>query len=163
MKQTAIVASFALLLAGCAAHEHTEAVDPGVLLPWTYQGIAPRDVSVESFVLVDADEMNAAAAAATEAGEAWPLDPIEVARRFAEPWGGRYTSIEKSDEPSESPKATTVTVVRGGFLDDSVWGDWNQLLLLRRSDGTWHIDEARRAWRCYRGHQRESFGERWCL
>jgi len=86
-----------------------------------------------------------------------------VAQRFVGPQHGRYVSIEKVDEASEFPRTTTITIVSGSYLDDSVWGVWDQLLLSRGSDGLWRIDEARRAWRCYRGHQTDSFGERRCL
>lgn len=147
MKQTLLVIVSALVLAGCAAQ-----VDVG-----------PRDIPVESFELLDVKDANARATAAAAAGELWPLDALSVAERFVEWGGGRYVSIEKVDEPSESPKATTITIIRGGYLDDSIWGHWNQLFLSRQSDDTWRIDEARRAWRCYRAHQTDSFGERRCL
>ena len=42
-------------------------------------------------------------------------------------------------------------------------GDWHRITLQRLPDGTWRLVEARRAFRCYRGHQQESFGERLCL
>lgn len=145
----------ALLLAGCAAQRQEE--------PAPSRSIDPGDIPVESLVLVDVDDSNSAAATAAEAGEVWPLDALSVAERFVGEMSGRYLSIEKVDEPTESPKATTITIIRGGYLDDSVWGTWDQLTLSRQPDGTWRIDEARRAWRCYRGHQTDFFGERWCL
>jgi len=147
MKKLTVLAVSAVLLAGCAAH--TE--------------IGPRDYAVDSFDLIDAEEMNSDVLAAAAAGEEWQLDALSVAQRFVKPIYGRYLSIEKVDEPSERPRTTTITIIRGSYLDDSVWGEWDQLLLSRQPEGAWLIDEARRAWRCYRGHQTESFGERWCL
>ena len=155
------VALSVLLLTGCAARDNTEPeVSAGLLID---SDVAARDLPVESFVLVDAGDANSLAAAAAEAGEQWPSDALAVAQRFVGPQHGRYVNIEKVDEASEFPHATTVTIISGSYLDDSVWGVWDQLLLSRGPDGLWRIDEARRAWRCYRGHQTDSFGERWCL
>ena len=152
MKQLAFIALCALVLAGCTARSGLRPDD-----------ISPRDIPVESFVLVEVDEANSRVAAAVAAGEEWPFDALAVAESLVGSPGGRYASIERVDAPAEVPNATTITFIAGGYLDDSVWGDWNQVLLSRMADGTWRIDEARRAWNCYRGHQTESFGERWCL
>ncbi len=45
----------------------------------------------------------------------------------------------------------TVIVVRDGFQDDSVRGDWHEFTLLRAADDAWTVDAARRAYRCWRG------------
>jgi len=45
----------------------------------------------------------------------------------------------------------TVIVVRDGFQDDSVRGDWHEFKLSRSADGDWTVDAARRAYRCWRG------------
>ena len=161
MTRLVALALSALLLAGCASMNSAQPdAQSGVI---SSPDTAPRGLSVESFVLVDATDANTLAAAAAAAGEEWPSDALAVAQRFAGPQHGRYVSIEKVDEASERPNATTITVISGSFLDDSVWGVWNQLLLSRGPDGLWRIDEARRAWRCHRGHQTGFFGERWCL
>jgi len=161
MRLLILSALCALIFAGCAARGGGEPVDAAA--PDGLAQVAPRDMPVESFVLVDVEDANSRTGAAAEAGEQWPFDALAVAQRFTGPDASRYLSIEKTDEMTESPNATTITLVSGGYLDDSVWGVWNQLLLSRGADGVWHIDEARRAWRCYRGHQTDSFGEQWCL
>ena len=163
MKNSALMLALLLLLVGCAARQGGAPEEPEIDGLGVGQVMSPRDVPVGSYVLVDATEVNAEAAAAATSGEEWPRDPLEVAKRLTGPLTGRYVSIEKVDEPGERAGATTVTVIDGSFLDDSVWGVWNRLLLTRMDDGTWRITEARLAWRCYRGHQRDSFGERWCL
>jgi hypothetical protein len=122
-----------------------------------------RDIPVESYMLADVEHVNAVVAGAAAADEEWVRDPVEVAERVVGNIHGRYYSVERVDEPSERPARTVVTVITGSYLDDSVWGTWNQVLLSRDDSGVWSVDEARRAWRCRRGHQRESFGERLCL
>ncbi len=124
--------------------------------------ISPRDLPVESFVLVETADINARIVAAVESGDDWPFDPVSVAFEFLGSMEYRYVNIEKNDD-IESPNNTIVTIIRGGLLDDSVWGTWDQLQLSRTPKGIWHVDEARRAWRCYRGHQKDSFGKRLCL
>lgn len=135
------------LLAGCAGQ-----VQPG-----------PRDIPVESYTLVDVEDVNARVADAAASGEEWVRDPLEVAERVVGDIFGRYCSIERVDELTERPASTVVTLITGWYLDDSVWGTWNQVLLSRDDAGVWTVDEARRAWRCHRAHQKESFGERLCL
>jgi len=155
MRLLVAIALCAALLSGCAGSEEFRIPTPS--------DADPRGLPVESYRLVAIDEMNSAVMAAAAAGEEWPRDPLMVAWRFLEGLDGRYASVERVDEQKEWPWHTTITVIRGAWLDDSVWGVWDQLLLSRQEDGSWLIDEARRAWRCYRGHQMELFGERWCL
>lgn len=147
MRRIALIMLTAVLLTSCAGR-----VEPG-----------PRDVPVESYVLVDVDDINARVRNAAAANEEWVRDPRAVAERFVRGVGGRYLSVERVDELTERPQSTTITIIRAKYLDDSVWGDWNQLLLSRASSGAWYVDEARRAWRCHRGHQTRAFGERLCL
>jgi hypothetical protein len=135
------------LLAGCAGQ-----VPP-----------SPRDIPVESYVLVDVEGVNAEVALGAATGEEWVRDAIEVAKRVVGDIFGRYYSVERVDGPSERPTSTVVTVITGSYLDDSIWGTWNQVLLSRDETGVWSVVEARRAWRCHRAHQRESFGERLCI
>jgi hypothetical protein len=135
------------LLAGCAGQVQ----------------LGPREIPVESYVLVDVEEANARVAGAAAAGEGWVRDPLAVAETVVGESFGRYYSVERVDERTERPRSTVVTLITGDYLDDSVWGTWNQILLSRDDAGVWSADEARRAWRCWRGHQRQSFGERLCL
>lgn len=124
--------------------------------------ISPTDLPIESFVLLETDDINSRILSATEAGNDWPYDPVSVAIEFLGTTDYRYLNIERKDD-QKSPAKTVVTIIRGGFQDDSVWGNWEQLYLSKNESGAWEVHEARRAWRCYRGHQTNSFGKRLCM
>jgi len=126
------------------------------------QELSPKDLPVESYILVETLDINTRIITAAEKGEEWPNDPISIAIEYSGSLKYRYVNIEKSDNV-ESPNNTIVTIIRGGMEDDSVWGTWEQLRMTKNSEGIWLVDEARRAWRCYRGYQIDSFGKRYCL
>ena len=58
--------------------------------------------------------------------------------------------IETFSDPKEDFNQVTVIVVRDGFQDDSLRGDWHKFELKRAADGAWAVDAARRAYRCWR-------------
>jgi hypothetical protein len=124
----------------------------------------PSEIPVESWDLVEVEGFNARIDEAVNAGETWPRDPIIVTSEFI--WGGlsaHYTRLEKQDNRVEGADSTVIVIVRDRFLDDSIRGDWHRITLYRLSDMTWRLAEARRAFRCYRGRQLDSFGSSLCL
>ena len=135
-----------------AAQEPADGTTPG----------EEADVPVGSFVLVDVTERNAEVASAVAEGETWPSDPIDLVLWYLEFRDAPTISISREDAPGEVAGTTTVTVVRDRLLDDSVRGIWDQLVLTRQDDGTWRIEEARRAYRCRRGFQQDAFGDLPC-
>jgi hypothetical protein len=58
--------------------------------------------------------------------------------------------------------ATKIVCIRDGFLDDSVRGDWHELDLRRLPDGTWRVNEARIAIRCWRTENTEVYQDKPC-
>jgi len=122
---------------------------------------SPAGMPVESYVLVEPDEINSRIRAAVEAGQEWQLDPVAIAIKFLGTTNYRYLNIERKIDKNSASKAV-VTVIRGALKDDSIWGNWEQLHMSRNEAGVWGIDEVRRAWRCYRRHQTKVFGERIC-
>ena len=100
-----------------------------------------------------------------DSGKTWTQDPIQVVEQFiwATIGGASYTRLEKQDEPGEWPDSTVITLIRDGWKDDSIRGDWHRISLYRLPDGTWRLSEALRAFRCYRGHQQGAYGKRLCL
>jgi hypothetical protein len=123
----------------------------------------PPGPRVESWVLVEVDDLNARIGAAVEAGETWPQDPVLVVREllFAGFWGW-HVSILKDNNRLENPDSTVITITRDGFDDDSIRGDWHRISLHRLPDATWRVDEVRRAFRCYRGRQLDTYGSDLC-
>jgi hypothetical protein len=132
---------------------------------WDTEAQSKRDVPVESWAVMEVEEFNASVDAAVDSGETWAQDPVDVVEQFI--WGGigvaAYTRLEKQGNRVEGSDSTVITLIRDRFADDSVRGDWHWISLHRLSDGTWRLSEARRAFRCYRGHQQDAYGERLCL
>jgi hypothetical protein len=132
---------------------------------WDMEAQSMRDVPVESWAELEVDEFNSTVEAAVDSGQTWPKDPIDVVDRFI--WGpiggANYTRLEKQDNRVEAPDSTVITLIRDRWADDSIRGDWHRISLYRLPDGTWRLSEARRAFRCYRGHQQGAYGERLCL
>ena len=83
--------------------------------------------------------------------------PIEIALKVVGPFEGTTQQLIQLNERGESPTASRVTVLRDGFLDDSVRGDRWDIALERTKAGAWRIVEVKRAWRCRRGMQAEQF------
>jgi len=154
-----------LLLAGCSSAKAPPATPPEAEPPETLSepsAQSPGEAQVESWDTLEVDEFNSKISEAADSGETWAQDPIDVVEEFI--WGriggARYTRLEKQDNRVEWPDSTVITLIREGWADDSVRGDWHRITLYRLPDGTWRLSEARQAYRCYRGHQRDTYGER---
>ena len=139
-----------LLLAACSSTKVTPPADPS-------------EIPVRSWDLVEVEEFNTRIDEAVEAGENWPEDPILVISEFI--WGGldaHYTSLTRQDNRVEGADSTIITIARDRLLDNSIRGDWHRITLHRLPDRTWRLAEVRRAFRCYRGRQLDSFGAAPC-
>jgi hypothetical protein len=139
-----------VLLAGCTAtHDVVFTVD---------------GLEVDSWESVDPTEMNEQIKEAVARGEDWPTSPLAATVQLL---GGdvdtRVLRLEESKNRTEGADTTVVVLIRDGFLDDSVRGDWHRIVYWRQADWSWRIHSVRRAFRCYRGHHRESFSRNWCL
>lgn len=130
---------------------------PGwIVIALALAGCADEDllsIPVGETELRDASEFNRSVAAAAAAGEEWPDDPLEVARRFQ----GRtlaQQSVWALDGRGESPSRYHVTGIAQGFTDDSVRGERFDLVVERANGTSWRIVRARVSWRCWpdRGH-----------
>jgi hypothetical protein len=112
---------------------------------------------VASMQAVAATEYREAAAAA--AGGAAPLD---VALRVVGAFEGSTQHIIQTNEGSEAPVRSRVTVIRDGLLDDSIRGERWDIVLERRGTGAWAIKEVKRAWSCRRGAGQQRFATSKC-
>ncbi len=138
-----------LLLAGCAASRPAPSARPGVV--------------VESSENMEIAPLNARVEHAAAARESWVNSPL---RMTVELFGGdvetRSVRIEAEKNLGEGADTTTVTLIRDGFMDDSVRGSWQRIVYHRLSDGTWRVVEAKRATRCWRGERLQSYGAAPC-
>lgn len=83
--------------------------------------------------------------------------PVDIALKVAGTFEGSMQHIIQVNNASEAPSASEITVIRDGLLDDSVRSERWEISLERRVPGIWEIKEVRRAWRCWRGAERERF------
>jgi hypothetical protein len=129
-----------LVGAGCAGTDDPapapEPVPPDA--PTAWRDLDPVDYNL----LIDR-------AVAVEA--AWPASPLRtVIEAFGDDRDQRSLRIEETKNSGEGATRAAFTVVRDGFLDDSVRGTWTEIELVRQADGTWRVAAARMAQRCWR-------------
>jgi len=148
MRWLGITLILAALPAGCASTKPAARAFP--------------DVVVESWEMADVLSMNQRIDAAVAEGTAWPTSPLSAT---VELLGGDAETRTVSlfvEGAGEGADVTTVVIVRDGFFNDSVRGDWHRIVYRRGADGTWRVAEARRATRCWRGHHLESYSAQLC-
>ena len=106
----------------------------------------------ESWAELDLVELNGRLEKAVLSDEEWPSSPLQsTLHLFGGDSDAQAVVIEEMKNRVEGADSTTVVMVRDGFLDDSVRGDWHEVVFERQPDGTWRIAEARVAYRCRRG------------
>jgi hypothetical protein len=123
----------------------------------------PKDnFRVESSSSISFASFNNRLDEAAAKGDSWTQDPIRIAVKFLDSHGAPWVRIQRNDQGGEMSDATTIIVVEDGYRDDSVRGSWTQLKLKRLNDGTWRISDIQKAYRCWRGHHRESYSAQLC-
>lgn len=110
---------------------------------------------VKSYALQKDVQAFNAELAAREPNEPWQNQALAVALRYLKDTSGtrltRITSQVPAGEDPEEPSLVIITVVQDGFLDDSVRGEWNQLILKKDHKERWMLQSARKAFLCHRG------------
>jgi heat shock protein HslJ len=122
---------------------------------------------VESFLVESSSpitfaELNQRLSQEASEGKAWVQDPIRVALEFM---GSRHSprvNIQGEDQGGEVAHSTTVVVVEDGYLDDSVRGTWTRFKMKRTDSRTWRVVDIQRAYRCWRGHHKDSYSAQAC-
>ncbi|MCX5834979.1 MAG: hypothetical protein NTV99_10820 [Deltaproteobacteria bacterium] len=140
-----------LLLSSCACINTWQGENLAASTPGSYriENVAPFNAKIEE---------------AVKKGEVWPGDPILIALNLLKISndGARLLVMSKESSPAENPDRTGVTVIRDGFLDDSLRGDWHYFELRKMNDQGWRFTEIRRAFLCRRGIQMERPGKEFC-
>lgn len=127
-----------LLLSGCT----TGLRQPGQKL---------TDIPVKSSEIVAASLYNNKIEQAVRNGEKWPLSPLKLVITLLNAEAEtREISILKTADVGENAKHVVVTIIRDGFLDDSVRGDLHRFMLERKDDETWRVSDVRKSRRCWR-------------
>lgn len=121
------------------------------------------DVVVESWATIEVDPINELIEEAVTSDARWPASPLEITVKL---FGGdndtRVLSLMEEKNRGEEADTTIVVLIRDGFLDDSVRGDWHRIVYERHVDRTWRVSEVRRAFRCWRGHHLDAFSSQLC-
>lgn len=115
------------------------------------------DLQVADTRLVAPADYREASALAARGGAA-----LDVALKVVGTFEGSAQQIVQVNDGGEAPSKSRVTVVRDGLLDDSVRGDRWEISLERTAAGPWRITEVKRAWRCRRGGQTDTFATQRC-
>jgi hypothetical protein len=125
---------------------------------WTdFRPAALAEPPVAAMQLVSPDDYREASALAARGGAA-----LDVALKVVGAFEGSAQQIVQVNDGGEAPSKSRVTVVRDGLLDDSVRGDRWEVSLERTTASLWRIREVKRAWRCRRGGQTDSFATLRC-
>jgi len=69
--------------------------------------------------------------------------------------GLKRVVVESVFDSTENPTKATVTLVRDGFLDDSVRGDIHVITFHRTMVGLWEINDLKKSHRCWRSSSDE--------
>ncbi len=108
----------------------------------------------ESWAELDLAVLNGQLEKAVLSGEEWPSSPLQsTLQLFGDDTGAQAVVVEEMKNRVEGADSVSVVMIRDGFLDDSVRGDWHEVVFGRQTDGTWKVTEARVAYRCRRGEK----------
>jgi len=113
-------------------------------------------VKISSSKFVDVTEFNKKIDVAAKQGKQWVKDPISVIRKYSY-WPGRTALVFIRSE-GERPSEYTITIITDGFLDDSVRGQRDEIIVIRDAYKIWHLKSVKSTWRCWsdRGHSHYS-------
>ena len=147
-------------------HLQTLVVIFGIILlgtTWALSGNGRERFLVESSRPLSFAAFNKSLGDAAGKGKSWVHDPIRVVLEYMDSRGSRLVNIQREDESGEAADSTTVTIVEDGYLDDSVRGTWTRFKMVRVDDHTWRITDIQRAYRCWRGHHKDSYSAQPCI
>jgi hypothetical protein len=134
-------AIFILLLTSCSFNLFDE---PGTTTKFFHS-------TIKSFDTIEVTELNKIIVKAIDSGENWPYSPALIA--FNVLGGDKETrTLNFSQEANrlENPDIVISELIRDGFPDDSVRGDWHRLKFSKEPDNTWRIIYIQKASRCWR-------------
>lgn len=88
--------------------------------------------------------------------------PVAIALSVTGAFEGARQLILQTNEGTESPSASRLTVIRDGLPDDAVRTERWDIALARTVAGNWEIREVTKAWRCRRGGTTSAFAAQAC-
>ena len=94
--------------------------------------------------------------------DSWALEPLRLALGYLGGIGGRIVTVTIKGIGAEGSDRVTVTIIQENLPDDSVRARWHRLQMARKPDGSWKLESANSAYRCYRGGAKEWFSASFC-
>jgi hypothetical protein len=116
---------------------------------------ADSAVAEKAWIEIDPHVLNSKINQAYQSGLGWVKNPrLYVFELFYFDEIKQFTYDYEVDN-TESPQAITISLIRDGFLDDSVRGDLQRIHLGRDKGGAWSILSIKKAYRCWRSEVSE--------
>jgi len=106
--------------------------------------------NVTSWQEVEAEPFNDKILKSYNAGLAWARKPELYVFNLFDITNLKHMSYEYSADNIEEPKNIKITIIRDGFLDDSVRGDIQRMNLAKNTNGIWEIKIIKKAVSCWR-------------
>lgn len=130
----------------------------------TVLALPVTELPVQSYEIEDPSEFNKQIISEIETtGDPWSFQPLYLTTRYLQ--GITGTAFIKQEIPPEEgrefPNKIVVTAIQDCYFDDSVRGEWAEILFIRYGDA-WLIENVKRAYLCYRGDNTDSFQKEPC-
>lgn len=106
--------------------------------------------NIKSWENIDTSILNGIIQKAYQKDQKWAVKPELYIFHLFELSDLKEISYEYSADTIEAPENTNITLVRDGFLDDSVRGDIQHLKLKKNKNGTWRVISIKKATSCWR-------------
>jgi len=117
---------------------------------------------LRSYESLDVEGFNPERKLAVSSADSWALEPLRLAVRYLGGIGGRVVTVTIKGAGAEGSDSVTVTVIQENLPDDSVRACWYRLQMARKPNGSWKLESACRACRCYRGGAKDWFSASYC-
>lgn len=129
---------------------------------------APLALGADDLSCIESEGFNAKVSRALEAGQGWPYHPVALSLMFIGQRHGGQPQISHQEEihmqsQAEAFDKAVVTVIRSGFMDDSVAGDKFVISLTKQNDDSWLIESARHGHTCWQGRGHQDYSKELCL
>ena len=147
LSKNIVLVSFVFLVFGCTTTGNKYVESYGYVVKLWEQ----LEISTLSTIIEDARNNS----------ESWVSSPALYPQHLFEFSDLKNYSIHYSAKSIELNRKSTITVVRDGFLDDSVRGDIHELVVEKTGE-QWKIKSAKRAFQCWRGSENTTYSANIC-
>ena len=106
--------------------------------------------NIKSWEIVKPNELNKNIQQAYKGNLTWVNKPELYVFNLIDLTNLRKIAYEYSADNIESPKNIYISIMRDGFLDDSVRGDIQKIKLSKNSKGKWKVISIKKAISCWR-------------